>query len=300
MRTLGFVDGDATADFTVRAEGDRSVLFARERVHVALTDAADGTELFSVLRSADLERAGTVEINLATPGTCLRNGQAHHVEKLFMISVEEWASGVGTVTLDTYSDAWLSHDLRGHRQGSVQQENAPRLRAMLTAITRTLGSEIIPSDPTYYGVPTHDGFEDLPDEDPDLLDSWYMAEVPRRTERLQGRIPANAPCFESETDAPVRFVEVALGGRVVGYLWEAEDGIAAGFEPRTPAGDVALDAGQEWLMHLSEAKQRGLTPDQAVSELASWPGSTRSGTIVSGTRQEAASLEELQDLSGRE
>lgn len=300
MHALGLVDGDATAGVTARTDNDHSVFFEHRKVHAALTGTPDRSEFFAVLRSAGLGDAGMVEINLTMPGTCLRKGETRHVEKLFMLSIEEWVSGAGTVTLDTYSDAWMSHDLRGHRQPGVQKENAPRLKAALAEISRVLGAEIVPSDFTPYGVPTKYGFEDLPDEDPDLLDSWYMAEIPSRTDWLQERLPANTPRFEAETDAPVRFVEVALGGRVVGYLWEAEDGIAAGFEPRTPAGDVALDAGQEWLMRLSEAKQRELTPAQAVRTLESWPGNARSGAVVPGTRQEASSLEDLQDLSGRE
>ncbi|MFG3528793.1 hypothetical protein ACGF8B_18860 [Streptomyces sp. NPDC047917] len=300
MHTLGIVTENATADVTMRAEDDHSVLLARKRVRAALADAADDSELFAALRSADLERVGVVEVNLTMPGTCMRNGEAHRVEKLFVMSVEEWASGAGTVTLDTYGDAWMSHDLRGHQQPDVQKENAPRLKAALAAITRMLGVEIVASDFTSYGIPTEDGFEDLPDEDPDILDSWYMAEIPRRTEWLQSLLPPNSPRFATETDSPVSFAEVARDGRTVGYLWAAEDGIAAGFEPRTPAGDAAIDAGQDWLMRLSEAKQRGLTSVQAVRELASWPGSARSGTVVPGSQQEASSLEDLQDLSGRE
>ncbi|MFD8824400.1 hypothetical protein ACFV1C_18815 [Streptomyces sp. NPDC059605] len=300
MRAPDFVDGDATASISVRAEKDHSVLFEQRRMHTTLDIVAERSELFATLRSVSLDHAGMVEINLAVPGACLRNGEKHRVEKLFMISVEEWASGAESVTLDTYSDAWMSHDLRGHRQSSIQKENAPRLKAALATITQAVGAEIVPSDFTPYGIPTMDGFEDLPDEDPDLLDSWYMAEIPSRTDWLQERLPAGAPRFETETDAPVRFVEVAMGGRVVGYLWEAEDGVAAGFEPRSPAGDAALDAGQDWLMRLSEAKQHGLTPAQAVHKLASWPGNARSGAVVPGTQQEASSLEELQDLSGRE
>ncbi|MFD5192654.1 hypothetical protein ACFWMU_31850 [Streptomyces sp. NPDC058357] len=300
MHDIGIVSSDATADVTMRAEDDHSVLSTHRRVHASLVDGAGGSELFAVLRSTDLEPVGVVEVGLTTPGTCVRNGKAHRVEKLFVISVEEWASGAGTVTLDTYSDVWMSHDLRGHRQPGIQKENAPRLKAALTAITRTLGVEVVASDFTSYGIPTKDGFEDLPDEDPDILDSWYMAEVPRRTEWLQSCLPPNSPRFAAETDSPVSFVEVARDSRTVGYLWVAEDGVAAGFEPRTPAGDEALDAGQDWLMRLSEAKQRGLTPAQAVRELTSWPGSARSGTVVPGTQQVASSLEDLQDLSGRE
>ncbi|MER5745932.1 hypothetical protein ABT097_22000 [Streptomyces sp. NPDC002225] len=230
----------------------------------------------------------------------MRTGTPHQVEKLFTISVEGWESGAATVTLDTYSDAWLSHDLRGHRQSEIQRENAPRLSAAITAITQALEAEVVASDFTSYGIPTADGFEDLPDEDPDILDSWYMAEIPRRTAWLRSLLSPNSPCFEAETDEPVTCVEVAESGRTLGYLWAAEDGLAAGFEPRTPAGDEAIDAAHDWLLYLSRAKHRGLTSDQALSESDSWSGSAHSGSALPETRRVFSSLEELQDLSGRE
>ncbi|MFJ6012903.1 hypothetical protein [Streptomyces sp. NPDC092952] len=241
-----------------------------------------------------------MEVSLAVPGTCMRTGMPHRVEKFFTISVEGWENGAATVTLDTYSDAWLSHDLRGHRQSGIQRENAPRLNAAITAITQALEAEVVPSGFTSYGIPTEDGFEYFPDDDPDTLDSWYMAEIPRRTAWLRSHLPPSSPFFEAETDKPVTCVEVAEGSRTLGYLWAAEDGLAAGFEPRTPAGDEAIDAAQSWLLYLGRAKHHNLTPGQAISESGSWPGSAHSGSALPETRRVFSSLEELQDLSGRE
>ncbi|WP_434591781.1 hypothetical protein [Streptomyces sp. A5-4] len=300
LRARGLAEGNARADLTVRAKDDDTVLLGLKRVHVDLQSALSGNQFFSNLPTVDWNRVGVVTIDLSTPGASLRAGQPRHVEKLFTITVDAWASGAGTLTLHTFSDAWMSHDLRGHKQPEVQEENAPRLKSALAAIEQLTEAETIPSDPTSYGIPTEDGFEDLPDEDPDLLDSWYMFEVPRRTEQIQAKLPRTAVSFRMETNSPVEFFEVAVGGRIVGYLWAADGDDAAGYEPRTPAGDEALDTGPSWLARLSEAKKRGLSPSQALRDLSAWPGDSQAGTIVSASLREASSLEDLQELSGRE
>ncbi|MGW2701520.1 hypothetical protein [Streptomyces sp. NPDC001340] len=299
LRSLGLSEGGARADISVEAKDDGLVLLSRRGVFVEPSDPAAEAGLLRIARSMDQERAGVVTIDLATPGSCLRQDVAHPVQKLFVISVDAWSSGAATVTLRTFSDAWLSHDLHGHKQPEVREENTPRLTRALAAITRLTEADVIPADPTPYAIPTEDGFEDLPDEDPDLLDSWYMFEVPRRTDWLRRNIPTDVPQFETQTDLPVTFAEVAIDGTVVGYLWAADDD-AAGYEPRTPAGDAALDAAEEWLARLSQAKQRGLSPTQALREIASWPGDEASGAVVPGALREAPTLEALQDLSGRE
>ncbi|MEV5983997.1 hypothetical protein AB0L85_03165 [Streptomyces sp. NPDC052051] len=216
------------------------------------------------------------------------------------MSVDMWPSGAAMTTLHTFSDACLSHDLRGHRQPDVQKENAPRLKAALTAITKLLGTPIQPWDPGSHSERTEYGFEDFPDSDPDLLDSWYMFEVPRRTEWLLRMTPRDAPRYEAETSAPVDFVEVSIDERVIGYLWAAENADAAGYEPRTPAGHLAIDAAADWLAYLSQAKRRGLSSREALREATRWKGTERSGTVAPGSLHRASSPEDVQDLSGRE
>ncbi|GAA2657702.1 hypothetical protein GCM10010307_72700 [Streptomyces vastus] len=300
LQTVDIATGHAQADNVISAK-DSSALITLKRVGVRVPGVVADSGLCRTLQSVDhVERAGVITIDLSVPGVCRRRGEPRPVGKLFMISVDAWASGAGTVTLHTFSDAWMSHDLRGHKQPEVQEENAPRLSSALSSITRLTEAEIIPGDPTSYGIPTVDGFEDLPDEDPDLLDSWYRFEAPHRSERLREQLPSDAVQFETETDSPVEFVEVALEGNVVGYVWAADSDHAAGYEPRTPAGDVALDAGAAWLTRLSDTRKRGLSPSQALRELASWTGDSQSGTVVQGSQRAAPTLENLQDLSGRE
>jgi hypothetical protein len=300
LRALGLAEGEARAELTVGAK-DGEAVPARVKGRRAQFEAVRAGEgLFDGLTAIDRSSIRVVTVDVSTPGTSFVGGGPRRVEKLFMLSVDAWASGAGTLTLHTFSDAWLSHDLRGHKQPEVRQENAPRLRSALVALSRLTEADVIPADPTAYGIPTEAGFEDLPDEDPDLLDSWYMFEVPRRTARIQAELPPGTALFAAETDSPVESVEVALGGRVVGYLWAADGDAAAGYEPYTPAGDVALDVAASWLTRLGEAKQRGLPPSRALRELSKWTGDSRAGAVVAASRRVFSSLEELQDLSGRE
>ncbi|ORT59281.1 hypothetical protein [Streptomyces sp. CB03238] len=300
LRARGLADNAAQADLTIRAKDGAAVLVSLKRVHVELQSALSRNEMFSDVPTVDWDRVGVVTIDLSVPGTCLRAGEPHHVGKLFTISVDAWASGAGTLTLHTFSDAWMSHNLRGHKQPEVQKENAPRLKSALAAIEDLMAAETIPSDSTSYGIPSKNGFEDLPDEDPDLLDSWYMFEVPRRTDQMLARLPSDAVSYSLETESPVEFVEVAVGDRVIGYLWASDVDDAAGYEPRTPAGDDAVDAGPTWLTRLSDAKNRGLSPTQALRDLSAWPDDSQAGAIVPASLRQASSLEDLQELSGRE
>ncbi|MFD9630218.1 MULTISPECIES: hypothetical protein [Streptomyces] len=239
-------------------------------------------------------------MDLYISGVILREGAPHHVEELFLITADVWDDGAGTLTLRTFADAWMSHDLRGHRQPEVQKQNAPRLKAALVGITHVLEAEVVPGDTTSFGVPSEDGFDDLPDEDPDLLDTWYMFEVPRRTDRLLEQLPDGAPQFDNVTESPVNFFEVASDGTTIGYLWASASDDAAGYEPRTPLGEAALDAAVEWLGRLSEAKARGLSPTRALHELTSSRADSQGGAVTPGSLRTADSLEDLQDLSGRE
>lgn len=300
LRARGLAADQAHVDLTVGAEGGNAVLLSLKGLHADLASVISGSQFFSDLPSFDGVSVDVVTIDLSVPGTCLRAGEPRHVEKLFMISVDTWASGAETLTLHTFSDAWMSHDLRGHKQPETQKGNAPGLGSALAAIEQLTEVETIPSDPTFYGIPTAEGFEDLPDEDPELLDSWHMFEIPRRTEQLQAKLPPNAVSFRTETELPVEFSEVSVGGRIVGYVWAADGDDAAGYEPRTPAGDEALHSGFSWLQRLSEAKKQGLSPSQALCDLSMWAGDPQAGSILEASLREVSSLEDLRDLSGRE
>lgn len=275
LRSLGLAEEGAQADITVHAGHSGVVARRVERVPVEAPDAGVEHALLKALGALKGEDVGPLTIGLSLPGPCVRDGVTHHVQRLFAVSVDMWPSGAATTTLHTFSDAWMSHDVRGHRQPDVRRENAPRPTAALSAVTELTGAPVEPWDPGGHGVPTEDGFGELPDDDPDLLDSWYMFEIPRRTERLEGRIPQGAARFETTTESPVDSVEVRSKGRVLGYLWAAEEGDAAGCEPKNSSGHAAFDAAVDWLTRLSEAKRRGLSPSEALCEAMNRQGTER-------------------------
>ncbi len=298
---VGVAGGVARADVTIRAEDGGSIDLTRTGVDVTARGADVGRELLRVLDSTGhVEHAALLTIDLSVPGTILRAERTVDVEKMFLISVDTWASGAGTVSLHTFADAWMSHDLRGHKQPDIQAANAPRLTAALREITSVLGVDVVPGDATSFGVPTVSGFKDLPDEDPDLLDSWYMFEIPRRTDRLRALLPMDLPQFSAETQGQVDYMEVTADGKLVGFVWAADSDDAAGFEPYTPAGDLACEIAEHWLLRLSKAKARGLSPSQAMRVPASDVGDTAAISTVTGALRHAKTLEEVQDLSGRE
>lgn len=127
-----------------------------------------------------------------------------------------------------------------------------------------------------------------------------MFEVPRRTEWLHGMVPKDTPRYGTTTSAPVDFVQVAIGDRPIGYVWADARGDAAGYEPRPAAGHAALDVAQDWLMFLGKARRRGLSARDALHEAIRWPGTDRSGTVVRDSLRTSCSVEDVQDLSGRE
>ncbi|MGC9442471.1 hypothetical protein [Streptomyces sp. WG5] len=293
--------GTARADIRVNGE-DGSELFCLRDVRVT---SPESRVVGGVLRSWPAvhyaEIAEAVTVDLSVPGTCLRNGEEREVEKLFLVSVDAWITGARTISLRTFADAWMSHDLRGRRQPVVQAENAPRLEVTLSGLARLTGAETVPGDPTLYGIPDKHGFTDLPDEDPDLLDSWYMFEVPRRTEALRRGLPSGgASLGEPDYASAVKYMDVVLRGRVIGYMWAASDDSAAGYEPYAPRGDVALDAAVIWLSRLSDARERGAVPSDALREMAMMSDGASAGIVVADSLKEADSLEYVQELSGCE
>ncbi|MFC7892500.1 hypothetical protein [Streptomyces sp. NPDC057381] len=301
LRSVGVAVGAARADICVKGASG-SELHCRRGVRIPESGFSDADRVSLVGSGADcVANAEAVTVDLSVPGVCLHNGDEREVGKLFLLSVDVWANGAKTIALRTFADSWMSHDLRGCRQPDVQAENAPRLEAALAGLAQLADAETVPGDPTLYGIPTERGFAALPDEDPDLLDSWYMFEVPRRTDMLRSRIPSGgASLGEAEYDSAVNFMDVVLEGDVIGYLWAAVDESAAGYEPCTPRGDVALDAAVMWLTRLSEAMEGGATPSGALRELAMERDATSFGVVIPNSLKKADSLELVQEMSGRE
>ncbi len=301
LQSTGIAVGATVIDITVSDEGNLVIQRLRD-VRIASPESPEIDAVVRLLSKIDrLGDAKNVSVDVSVPGVCLRGGEEHGVRKLFMVTADAWVSGTTTLTLRTFSDAWMSHDLRGFRQPSVQSENAPRLKAALDGLARLTGAETVPGDPTLYGVPTQVGFEDLPDEDPDLLDSWYMFEIPHRTEMLRAHLPEHGAWLgEADAGAPVRYGEVRSDGRLIGFIWAAIDESAVGYEPYVPCGDQALDAASVWLRELNDVRQSGTAPSDVMTELTERGNRTLPGAVVADSLKRADSLEYVQELSGRE
>ncbi|MFD7630678.1 hypothetical protein ACFV7Q_32435 [Streptomyces sp. NPDC059851] len=244
--------------------------------------------------AAWFRQEATLHLWSVLPGDWLdADGAAHRSERLFALRLVVWPKGHAIVSIAAYSDAWMTLDLRERPQPEVAAVNAPRLAALLSAVSESLEAEVDPGDPTYYGRPTAAGFEDLAEEGTDYIDPWSTFAVPARWRRMLNLLPKDyeQQSYEAFTEGPVRYVEVRRSGRTVGYLWAGPDDGSAGYEPCTAAGDLAFTAGVPLLLAFAKARQAGKTALDALGEAAS-------AETVTEIR-DVESLDALQELSGR-
>lgn len=286
---------------TVRPVGDmRDFRIDAQGLSLEAEPLAPDTALSRVLSEAEtLQGDFLVTVRVDCPGTWIDSRVKHRAEKLFAIHVDLWEANLLAVTLETYSDAWLTMDTRDREQPEVFAENAPRLSAALEGISTLLGSSPSPGDPNRFATATQTGFEDPQVEGTAFDDSWGTFEIPARSALLHSRVPESKDDYEEVTDRPVRYFTIRRDGRTLGYLWAAVGEEAAGYEPRTAAGDDAFTAGAEWLLRLRAARAEGLTALAALEWAAKQPLRPETGLVAEDTPLEAPSLDALQDMSGR-
>ncbi|MFD9574703.1 hypothetical protein ACFWBI_33385 [Streptomyces sp. NPDC059982] len=163
------------------------------------------------------------------------------------------------------------------------------------------GAPVDPGDPTRYADPTAEGFAEPGETGAEHDDVWGMFEVPTRWRRLTALLPGGPDRrdYGSTTELPVRYARVRCGEQVLGCLMASADG-AAGYEPRSAAGDAAFEAGAVRLARLRSARLRGLGAPEALDGLlgASADGGP-DGSAVGTVARETASLDALEELSGR-
>ncbi|MGW2817322.1 hypothetical protein [Streptomyces sp. NPDC001415] len=285
---------------SVRSAGDvRDVLIDAAGMNLEPEPLAPGTAFARAMDQAEsVEEDCVVTIRVECPGYWLERDGKYRAEKLFTIQVTLWARRSLMVTLETYSDAWLTIDTRDREQPEVHALNAPRLAGALESISALLGSAPDPGDENYFAKPTQDGFEDVRIEGPAYDDAWGTFEVPDQYRRLRSMLPKSEDEYECTTDHPVRYLTVEHAGDVVGYLWASVADDAAGFAPRVAVGDIAFQAGAGWLLALREAHSQGLAPLAAMDWLARRPPRPEIG-LITGAARELASLDALEELSGR-
>ncbi|MGC0332333.1 hypothetical protein RKD23_005323 [Streptomyces sp. SAI-170] len=246
-----------------------------------------------------LEGGFVVGVRVECPGYWLESGARHRAEKLFAIQVDIWKSSLLVATLQTYGDAWLTMDTRGREQPDLHAVNAPRLAGALQGISRVFGVTPTPGAMNRHATPSAEGFEDPRIEGLAYTDSWGTFEIAERSRLLRSGIPDSEDEYEESTDHPVRYFTVRRNGRTLGYVWASLGDDAAGYEPRTAAGEEAFRLGAAWLLRLRTAHRQGLTPLAALAWSAQSAPSSQAGEIVEDTPQEAPSLDFLEELSGR-
>ncbi|MFB7665843.1 hypothetical protein ACFC1R_18130 [Kitasatospora sp. NPDC056138] len=104
------------------------------------------------------------------------------------------------------------------------------------------------------------------------------------------------PRYASTTEKPVEFFSVVDDyGDVTGYLWICDADDAADFERRLV--NRGLNSDIFWAGKLRGTKARGLSPAQAVQELAAEPGRPFDGHIVLESKTVAATVAAVRELA---
>ncbi|MFJ4658138.1 hypothetical protein ACIP5Y_43300 [Nocardia sp. NPDC088792] len=100
--------------------------------------------------------------------------------------------------------------------------------------------------------------------------------------------------YDSWTRLPVFYFPITLGDNLVGYLWGAQNGNAAGFFPHLASGINNVRSSIFWQNRLEEMYRRGLKPAEAIRY---WVGKTpdsQYGGILEGVVQgESRTIQEL-------
>ncbi|MDI5969424.1 hypothetical protein POF50_008725 [Streptomyces sp. SL13] len=120
---------------------------------------------------------------------------------------------------------------------------------------------------------------------------------PRLSEDLELKpAPGGPVAYARTTDGPVVHLTVANEDGVVGYLWANDEDGAAGYVARMTGGDIAANSGGKWVRELRARKERGLSPSEALAELAELSGTYTTGQVVPGSRAEARDLATVRGL----
>jgi hypothetical protein len=118
----------------------------------------------------------------------------------------------------------------------------------------------------------------------------------RYDDDLEMRVVYSPPRYPNTTAGAVRYVPIAVDGRVVLYLWAAEDGEATAVVYRTDTDVDALNLSSAWYARLRKCKEGGLTVLAAFDHVRQHGVE---GCTVGEVRQ-APSLDALFRIAGRD
>ncbi|MFG2094264.1 hypothetical protein [Streptomyces sp. NPDC048612] len=230
---------------------------------------------------------GSVYADVKSSGFIIDGNDEFRADRLFQLGASTLL-GYVSVDLVTFSDAWMPYDLKGCGQPSVYGANAPRLSTALHDLSEALDSEIDPDDPTYFGKPSATGIDNYIDADGAASDVWTSFEIPRRYSHFRHAPGFGHIGYKRSVDGEVQYVPVRDEHGVLGYLWASDAENGASFEPRDLDDEETYKASLSWLERLRSAHDRGLSPSQALAELAG---------LAQGDRPSVIELVRLRELA---
>ncbi len=87
------------------------------------------------------------------------------------------------------------------------------------------------------------------------------------------------------------------GGAILGYVWAGDEEDAAAYEPRQTAGPRGANEGGFWGRRLRRAKERGIRPTQALTELYGDPEPGGKGRPLPGSLTDAPNAAAVEALA---
>ncbi|MFG2589187.1 hypothetical protein [Streptomyces sp. NPDC048438] len=229
---------------------------------------------------------GSVYAEAKSVGVVVNSGKRIYEEGLVRLGASAVLDYVG-IDLVTFSDVWMLYDLKGRAQPAVHAANAPRLSATLRDLSEALHSEIDPDDPTHFAKPTDFGVDNYRDRDGTASDVWSSFEVPYRYGKFTQTPGFGRIGYKRSAEGAVQYVPVCGKNGTLGYLWASDAEKAASFEPLDVGDDEVYFSGLTWLDRLRSAYDHGLSPGEALAELAGLSENHRANTL------DLASLREL-------
>jgi hypothetical protein len=136
---------------------------------------------------------------------------------------------------------------------------------------------------------------------PLVQDGLYPDGTPADRSKGWGPLVSVAPeSYPQEAAGPVAYLPVVLGGNLLGYVWAAASGDAAGYLRRVPAGQAGQIAAGLWELRLAKAFRAGTDALQAIRTFRGLAEDFLSGTVpADAAEQQAPSLDDLKRLAER-
>ncbi|MGP4109559.1 hypothetical protein ACTWP5_01405 [Streptomyces sp. 4N509B] len=169
---------------SVWKQGTAQTRLFKDRLPVPSGDHASASQrLAGVIENhASQGSVGLVDANIECAGDWLGPEGAVHEPRMFVLGCIVMIDAL-VLQLETVSDAWMSHDLRGNRQPEIFELNQPRLAMALRTLSTVMDTETVPGDPTDFGIPNDTGVAPHARSDGTVPDTWRIFELPLRERR---------------------------------------------------------------------------------------------------------------------